>query len=263
MPTPPIINDHLETVAKKFLKLRSEPKELLYFGLELEVERSYSISSKSELAIAKELKRLNKYLHIKRDGSISNGFELADQPQTLQYFYKHIYEWQQIFDILCKFEYYDDNAAGFHIHINGNYLTKDEIVKLYYFVHSQKSLFTKVGRRSGGYHYEYKRMTKVEYNNKFNEDTLGYGYQRNEALNITNLPNRGTLEFRLFRSTIDIKLFIATIEFVDIVVNYIKNMHKDTVINKKDARYAFIGYFMKHFNRYNCLDTIIKDVIEC
>lgn len=259
MPRPPIIDDHVETIAKKFQRLRSESKESLYFGLELEVERFDEIDKQKEIIIAKQLKKFNEYLHIKRDGSITNGFEFTDQPQTLNYFYNHLYNWQKIFDILCKYEYYEDNAAGFHIHINANYLTVEQIAKLYYFVHSQKAMFTKIGRRSGGYHYEYKRIRKVD----FDKDELGVGYCRNEALNLTNMETRGTIEFRLFRSTIDIKLFIATVEFIDLLIHFIKDIHSDVIINKLDAYYCFIGYYLKKFHKYNCLEYLLKDVIEC
>lgn len=261
----PIIDEHVETIAKYFHHTKEDKKNPLYFGLELEVERfnndtDYSIIEKENTQIAKKLKKINKFIHIKKDGSILNGFEIADQPQTLNYFYNNIYNWQLIFDILCENEFYEDNNAGFHIHVNSNYFSDNEIMKLRYFVNTHKQLFIKIGRRSDGYHYTYTRLLKNNFTEELINDEIAC---RNECLNITNRNKRGTLEFRLFRSTIDIQLFIATIEFVDCLIKYIKQISNNTIINKLDAKLAFSGFYFKSLKNYNCLDYFKKDILQC
>jgi hypothetical protein len=259
---PDLIDPHINTNAKYFFKNPSERKSnnLLYYGIELEVDRDEIIESNLEEKLVKKIKKINSNLHIKRDSSLSYGFEIVDQPCTLQYIYDNFNNWDQIFELLLEYQYTNDNAAGFHIHFNSCYLNEENKKKLRYFVNSQRVLFQKIGRRKTGFHYEYVKVNKKIYEDEF---LANHNCQRNECINFANMDNdeRPTIEFRLFRSTIDKQIFLATIEFIDLVIKFVNFIDKEVILSKDGAKLAFIGFCIKHIEDYKQLEIFKKIIL--
>jgi hypothetical protein len=226
-------------------KFYGNPERELLFGIELEIdgggEDGYKAKLLLDLVNGEEDER---YIYVKHDGSLFNGFEIVSHPASLKVHINEI-QWKQAFDYLKENGYDSDNTStcGLHIHINRLFLgrTYKRIVEveariLFFFEYFWEKI-VKFSRKS---EYQISRWSD-------RYDT--YDYEQALTMNIEsryysiNFQNKNTIEFRVFKGTLDYEVFEATLRFVNNVVKYCKRHGIRTI--KKRGWNGFLNYIVE------------------
>jgi len=230
-------------------------KDLL-LGVELEVDNGGEDHRK-----AKRLLQIvngsedEKFIYVKHDGSLTNGFEVVSHPATL-YHHIHVIPWQDAFEYLRSNGYDSDDTStcGLHIHINRLFLgrTYRSIVtveaRLLFFVETFWKQLVKLSRRT---EYQLSRWC-ARYETTDYELALEYNQEsRYFAL---NFQNRATIEFRIFKGTLEFDVFEATLRLVDNIVRYCKKYGRETI--KSKGWCGFVNFIIERGAKEH--ETLIK-----
>ena len=193
-----------------------------YFGVELEIDGAGKDSDNAReiLDIGNED---GEHIYIKSDGSLDDGMEIVSHPMTLDY-HKN-YCWAEIMKKAVSIGYrsHQTSTCGLHIHVNRICFGKsreeqDEVIsRVLYFVEHHWNELLKFSRRSeytinrwaARYGYENSPKAIMDKAKKGN-------FGRYAAVNLCNYC---TIEFRLFRGTLKINTFIATLQLVNEICN--------------------------------------------
>jgi len=230
-------------------------KDLL-LGIELEVDNGGENSRK-----AKELLRIfngeeeEKFVYIKHDGSLHNGFEIVSHPATLSCHLNTI-PWKKAFEYLKSNGYESDNVGtcGLHVHINRLFLGKtyrsivNTEARILFFFETFWQQLVKLSRRT---EYQLSRWC-ARYETTDYELALEYNQEsRYFAL---NFQNRATIEFRIFKGTLEFDVFEATLRLVDNIVRYCKKYGRETI--KSRGWYGFVNFIIERGAKEN--EVLIK-----
>ena len=177
----------------------------IYYGVELEVEWTGDHPAKwGELISAVEDCAI-----VKGDGSLDYGAEIVTIPASLA---KHKEWWPSVREKFpSSIRSWDTSTCGMHVHVSRKPLTQLQIGKMLVFLNAKSNrhwLDYLAGRGSTEYCNIYPK--------KFG-DVKNYDEERYEAL---NLCNAGTVEFRVFRGTLNVQRILRNIEYVAAVVDY-------------------------------------------
>ena len=181
-----------------------------YFGIELEIDGAGKDSNNAReiLDIGNED---GEHIYIKSDGSLDDGMEIVSHPMTLDY-HKN-YCWAEIMKKAVSLGYrsHQTSTCGLHIHVNRicfgeNREEQDEVIsRVLYFVE----------------HHGYENSPKAIMD-KAKKGNFG----RYAAV---NLCNYSTIEFRLFRGTLKLNTFIATLQLVNEICNVAVSMSDESL----------------------------------
>lgn len=109
----------------------------LYFGWELEFEASERYCSEPLESIAKEIKSRYKWLWVKRDGSLRNGFEIVSHPGTAAWHFANqknvdeLYSFLKSKGMFCASLFGSGEGGNAHIHMNRSFFDNDEQIVEY------------------------------------------------------------------------------------------------------------------------------------
>jgi len=185
-------------------------EDLLYYGVELEVERRKSCPSEMPHHIMDNV--LSGFAQCKSDGSLDNGFEITTCPAT---FGKHKESWESFFkDKLCmdNLKGWNTDTAGLHIHISRSALLPTDIGKILVFVNEYKNndLINGIAGRSSD-QWAKKSPKKIsDFRN------------HSEKYEAVNTAHNHTIELRIFKSNVSKHGFYRVLEFVDALVHFVK-----------------------------------------
>lgn len=195
---------------KGFKKVKEEPNTPLFFGVELEIcvlNRYPGADDTMEHGIVhKVLKSLSGRAIVCHDGSVTAGFEIVTIPATLNYHKTSM--WNNFFNPEITNHLVGMPYCGNHVHVSKAAWTPLSVGKLLSFMHSdENSDFLDVISSRGQTSY----CTR---NHSFNKVTSVFreGHNRTSAVNIT--PSQ-TIEFRLFKSSINPANLLKNLEFID------------------------------------------------
>ena len=241
---------------KPYPEFLGESEEGLYLGVELEVDEGCNIYDTT-----KTLCDNFKDIYLKHDGSLSSsGFEIVSHPATLDY---HMYElgWEGIMDI-CKendFRSHDTRTCGLHLHLSRTFLGKDEteqdlnIAKLVilfdlfwdrYIVPFSRRKMENISR--------WAEKPSVECLNTDTENELVdkiKSYKSQGRYKAINLQNDNTIEFRLFRGTLNINTFMASLQFTVAITKFVKQIKLKDVFAVKWSD-IFVSEDFKELKEY-------------
>lgn len=237
-------------------------KDLL-FGIELEVDRGGEDNRK-----AKGLLQIvngdddEKFIYVKHDGSLTDGFEIVSHPASLHHHLNTI-PWKEAFEYLKSngYESEDTSTCGLHVHINRLFLgrTYKTIVNvesriLFFFEHFWDYI-VKFSRRT---EYEISRWC-YRYHTTDYEEAL-YCNQENRYYAL-NFQNKATIEIRIFKGTLDYNVFEATLRFIDNVVRYCKKYGIRTI--EKRGWNGFLNFIVERSikDHINLANYMIKQGI--
>ena len=216
-------------------------RQRVYFGVELEVEAP---DSNSLHDVAREVTD-GDFHYAKEDASLMRGFELVSHPATLAY---HIRSgsWRHALMIMRQHDFKSHNSGrcGLHIHLNrgrsnvGMRLGEATECKIAYFIHRQRAMFTKLARRGSG---DYTSFVQKELKRGENRNE-----RRSEAVNFTY----ETVELRLFRGTLRLNTFYATLEMADAIVRFCKNYSAARMVNATRARNEWLDFVQNNGYEY-------------
>jgi hypothetical protein len=210
-------------------KNQVEKKDNLYFGIELEVEKTESNIELRDMA--KSIEQKDVY-YLKQDGSLSNGFEIVTHPMTYQYIQENK---EKIFleplNKLLKGGYrsYDSTTCGIHIHISKKAFGTWQLYRFLTFFVENKDFITQISQRKVE---QLDRWASIESETSndliYKAKKKDGNYKRYVAV---NLQNHHTVEIRIFRGTLNFQSFIKNVEFCHALFNFTKDS-KDITLTK-------------------------------
>lgn len=189
-----------------------------FFGVELEVELKQFNGDEDHKKAGFLTNQIlnpdknNPFVVIKYDGSLtSGGFELCSSPASLE---EHQVRWNNFFKNTPE-NLTILSTCGMHVHISREPLSTMQIGKIVDFVHNPenaKFIETIAGRASNNYsNYSDKKTSKFAMP-KYSSNFAHYS--------AVNLKNSSTIEIRIFKATLDEKIFFKNLEFCHSLVKY-------------------------------------------
>lgn len=215
------LKDYRATPAGGWQPLSAAARVLL--GVELEVSDGEN-SAAARAAFAKAVAALDpRFVMVKRDGSLRNASgELVTQPASLQQHVNRKEAYRQAFEDLIAggLKGHDSSCAGLHVHVNRSATNRWSAVER--LINTNADWWSRFARRSNSTYAQYE--TRPDYNR--------WGTPADNRYRVVNFRNSDTVEFRLFRSTLKVETFLATLQAVEALVTY-----ADTHIRHTHAGY--------------------------
>jgi hypothetical protein len=200
----------------------------LFMGVELEIDKGGENHDNAELILNVANKGETR-LYAKHDGSIDYGFELVSNPMTLDYHLNKM-NWREVCERALDLGYrsHQTNTCGLHIHVNRsafgeNYQMQDEAIgRVVYFVENHWNELLKFSRRTEANINRWASRYGISTTAK---DTYKKAKDRCMGRYVAvNLENHNTIEFRIFRGTLNYATFVATLQLIDEICNCAINM---------------------------------------
>lgn len=195
----------------------------IYFGVELEVEVHEGENSGDEddddgdygdrEGPARDVQKLlGDFVVLKEDGSLNCGFEIVSRPASLA---EHRKAWPKLFSAIPGLlRSHDTSSCGLHVHVSREPLSSVHILKIDAFVNENAEFIGKLAGRSES---TWARICK--------KDKLAdYGQAEGEKYKALNLLHKKTIEFRVFKGTLNSETFFARLESVSAIVEYTRNI---------------------------------------
>ena len=212
------IEDYGHTYAEVFKTSGSaDPYPELFMGIELETESPYRF----DMARVLRGSCFGHLLTCKRDGSLTEGCEIVTQPCTPDY-HLHSGMWEKVTKTCLDYRAtsHDNGDCGLHIHVSKSFFgdnnaAYDCAYLIDTWLTANRMMFQKFSRRSHYQLSEWARFSDVEYLKEYThrQKLVKYvsdkGRSRYLAL---NTMNSATIEFRLWRGTLNLTTLYATIE---------------------------------------------------
>jgi rRNA maturation protein Nop10 len=199
---------------------KTEKGRPLFMGVELEIDGGGEDHYFAELILSEGYPG---FLYAKKDGSLQNGFEIVSHPATLAF---HLIEagWENVLRKAHELGYtsHDNKRCGLHIHINRTFWGPDEEdweigeLKLLIFFERFWDKIVKFSRRT---------PSQIErYCSRYGTEDIETAKRQNgdNRYYALNFQNRYTIEIRIFRGTLRIDTFFATLQFVHYLCHYLK-----------------------------------------
>lgn len=212
--------------------------EALFLGFELEVARKNDVTYR-DFAI-RQLKNIfeTKYLEFTRDGSLTDGIEIISQPATIEHHRSLRTKYSEAFEALLASKLYghDCREAGLHVHVSKKAFNSLGVEvypgwtiaygRLLLLFARFENILNVLSRRGNNRSYCQKIIPEwglpptddPNYASKFAllRETSESGHYTE-----LNTESSQTIEFRLFRSTLNLESFFAILEFVNGVGKYV------------------------------------------
>lgn len=207
-----IYSYHSWNKKREFMSVVGENTEM-YFGAEIETCGS------EETTFAIGLNHTDDIFHCEHDGSLDEGgYEIISQPMTMNYWKLRKEEIGATFNKLIALGQRSDETSccGLHIHVSRKAFKDEEAIKrAVAIVTGFKQNMEVLARRKNSGYYAYQMINGVITKEKV---ALEYGHYT--AVNCGNTSEqKNTIEFRIFKGTLNINTFFATLELVKNIVD--------------------------------------------
>lgn len=209
-----IYNYHHWDGQLEFLKSDTDnPDEKTFFGTE--VETCGHTENKQYVSPYQHI------WHLEYDGSLGyGGFEMISQPMTLAYAKEHASEFETMFQELRDHDQksHDTSCCGYHVHVSRSaFVDDDAVYRAVALVNKFQNQMQKFARRGSQHYCRYSRIADT-----FTRDDIVRIVRDGDRYDAVNLTNHGskknTIEFRIFRGTLNHVTYLATLEFVANIV---------------------------------------------
>lgn len=209
---------------------------LAYLGFELEAGGLSNSCDRNEIVEAIFDDEATFYL--KEDGSIPEyGFELVSHPITLKR-HKEL-DWQDILHKMSSGGMRSHDlgveSCGLHVHVSRNYLSPYKWLLIDWLISKYQVKFELIARRQENHFATFKKN-----NGQPVKDV--YGKSNGSRYQAVNFENDCTVEFRLFRGTLKYSTFMATLEIVDALVHWARQVSISNILASRDAFCSFTQF---------------------
>jgi len=240
-------------------------RETPLLGVELEVEKRDGSDSWRELnEDAEEVKEAigDDHVVICDDGSLTDGFEIISCPATLEH-HKNTLKWIDGLVKLHELGYrsHDGGHCGLHVHIDREFFhgyDMEEVEGKFFLSFRNNMDWIKIFSRRRSYDYcrpngyddsEVNNINKfiVPPSKAWIKDKKGHG--RYVAI---NFQNDDTIEIRIFRGTLKVQTFMATLEFVTLWADIVKEWDLGSIcelnlnVFVNEAKWRGYNHFLKY-----------------
>ena len=201
-----------------------DPKSPIFLGVELEVDGNYNLEPEDG---ADAVMNCSDDVYCKHDGSLDNGFEIVTHPATLKY---HLNDmgWDRICEAASDegFRSHDTNTCGLHVHVGRTQLGEwpdfrvKTITNIITLMCVHKDNLVKFTRRKPQELEQWAQWPTFTVRSE-EEDIQNMAIDRSASrYRALNLNNRDTIEFRIFKGTLNANTVKATLEMVSNIVGY-------------------------------------------
>jgi len=175
----------------------------IFYGVELEVECD-------EFYVAhKIIKIFDKFVLLKKDGSLNHGFEIVTAPADMDIQKKN---WEMFFSKNIEGIYSGliNDKCGMHVHCSRTPLTELTVSKILVFINAarNKSFIETIAERKSNH---YSKIFPKKYSDIKNDI---------EKYNAVSLIHNETVEFRIFKGTLRKERFFKNLEFVEALIKF-------------------------------------------
>lgn len=184
------------------------------FGVEIETENK---GGDCEVTAAQSVSASGLF-YCKRDGSIDEGFEMVSHPATLAH-------WREAdlgyIDKLRQtgWRSYGTETCGMHIHVSKDSMSQLTQLKLLEFFKNNSQFIQLISRRRRS-NLDRWAAIDPEYTPRKELSRKVKGSRYSERYSAINLKNTHTIEFRIFRGTLDVAAVKRNIEFVAALIRF-------------------------------------------
>ena len=231
----------------------------LFFGFELEVENLGGADFDEYTYDAENIG-----LYTKSDGSLENGMEIVSHPCTALYHREMFGQYSTLLRNLANagFRSYETTTCGMHIHASKDAVSNYHLYKVMRFFYDNPAFILRVSQRR---QEMLERWARV----KFSPDGTGEHrtavsaakYKANFVkYTAINLSPEKTIEFRIFRGTLNIHSFFKNLEFVQAVLAFTKGAGMNELT--PDVFMQFVAQNAKEFENLHKF-LINKPLTNC
>lgn len=189
----------------------------LYFGVELEVDKGGK-DGENARTLKDTANYRHEHIYIKSDSSLNDGFEIVSYPMTLDYHTNEM-DWESVLYEAVNMGYrsHQTETCGLHIHVNRdafgeNQAEQEEVIsRILFFIEKNWNEIFRFSRRS---EYNMNRWSARYGYEKSGKEILQKAKDTGNRYVAVNLRNYHTIEFRLFRGTLKLNTFLATLQLV-------------------------------------------------
>ena len=247
-----------------FYKLENEKNEE-FLGIELEIDDG------NDFSVLKEVQELlNNLIYWKTDGSLNDGAEMVSYPCTIKKWLTLKDTMSNVFELLknANFRSHDTSTCGLHIHVSRKSLgdtTEQQnavIDRILLLTEVFKNELKKFSRRKN-YHYCKFASESGSYYSESNMEDLEkckrFKNNNYDRYLVLNNNNSNTIEFRVFRGTLNINTFFACLQFVHNICNIAKKrtIHKFDGIRWRDLiNYTRDFKELKDYNKLRDIQSV-------
>lgn len=209
----------------KHRRVNADDKTLL-IGAEIEIDDG----DRKEHTRKEITQVMGKSVVFENDGSLHNGIEIVTHPFSFDFWENKVDYISRMFDIAKENDWksHDTRTCGLHIHVDKNDLqtserTQDEVIDNILLI--TETFMNELVNFSRRHNTEYARFLR---DIEECDQTIYMKYIRRNKDNgrskyrAVNIDHKGTVEFRMFKGTLNIKSFMASIELVNNIVEIAK-----------------------------------------
>lgn len=228
----------------------------LYFGVELEVDKGGK-DGENARTLKDTANYRHEYIYIKSDSSLNDGFEIVSHPMTLEYHTNEM-DWESVLHEAVNMGYrsHQTETCGLHIHINRdafgeNQAEQEEVIsRILFFIEKNWNEIFRFSRRN---EYNMNRWSARYGYEKSGKEILQKAKDTGNRYVAVNLRNYHTIEFRLFRGTLKLNTFLATLQLVSEICR-VALLFSEEEIDKMSW-----SVFVRDMNRYPELVQYLKE----
>ncbi len=234
------------------------------YGLEVEID-----NGECREEAAADLQAVGEgHIYLKEDGSLSYmGIEIVTHPATLDY-HANYFPWTEICETALSYGYrsHDTDTCGLHIHASrtlfgGTLLEQDlTIAKIMLLVDRwYDSHILRFARRDLYRMQRWADKPNADIRPGDNDSDAVYKSKKtaDSRYKAVNLCNYNTVEFRFFRGTLRRDTILASIQWVDTIINYCRSTPLKDLFNTSwddifsNTKHAELTDYLKRRNLYN------------
>lgn len=189
-----------------------------HFGIELEVaDYNDNVEENSE----ELLEKIGHFAYLKEDCSIENcghcGFEIVTHPISWDWIHSHQKDMDHIFALAEKgFRSYETNTCGMHVHVSKRDISNLQVYKLVSFFKENSDFIFRMSTRE---RRAFNSWSGIDF---YYKDIKIAKEKRDDSRGALNLSPRNTIEFRIFRGTLNKEAFYRNLEFVSAILEFSK-----------------------------------------
>lgn len=254
-------------------RLPDEPPGQYTFGFELEVQRKRTCELSNDKMANKIIEACGDLFVFEHDGSIGDGFEIISHPMTWKYFNRNINIFIKLLKLLDenKYKSHDGGKCGLHVHVSRNHLPLDEqiywITNINFILERFQTEIYKFSRRdylehpsNGSYCKSLTEKIRLDNGHEsINKDRIKEiikSDSRNDRYVNLNLCNQKTIEFRMFRGTLNWNTFFLSLNLINNIVN--QALLRDNIIDWK----SLVLHGLDGNQKEKCIQYCVKREID-
>lgn len=204
----------------------------LHMGFELEITSKqghnlYGRGLDETADMIGDWEGLQRLIYCKHDGSIGNGIELVSHPRTLKWIMAHKENFVSLFEKLKEDFMNESNRCGLHIHCDRAFMNEPPYVgaKMALLVSRFWNIFKPISRRKGN---SLRWCSKVNFYDTTKNGVIKKAHEGSRYVAVNTRPAE-TVEIRLWKSTLDVNMFLATLDLTQAIVKVAKRYSVNTI----------------------------------